>query len=221
MTGGSRRATGRQVQTTDWAEWHRRYDDGTGPLARRLEVVTDVIRVAIHAAPAGTVHCVSLCSGEARDLVGALDAHPRAGDVVGVAAELDPALAATAARSLAAVAPGLRVVVGDAGDVELLVPHLPADILVLAGIFGNVSDDDVARTIAAAPAMCHEGATIVWTRHRTAPDLTPRIRRQFDDAGCTEVAFTSPGPGDWAVGVERVVSRRPDASMPTRLFAFR
>lgn len=30
---------------------------------------------------------------------------------------------------------------------------------------------------------------VIWTRHRRLPDLTPRIRAWFTDAGFDEVAF--------------------------------
>ena len=39
---------------------------------------------------------------------------------------------------------------------------LPADVL-LCGIFGNVSDRDIRRTVRAAPALCRAGATVIWT----------------------------------------------------------
>jgi hypothetical protein len=65
----------------------------------------------------------------------------------------------------------------------------PADLLLLCGIFGSVSDADIERTAAAAPALCAPGATVIWTRHRRPPDLTPRIRGWFTDAAFDEVAF--------------------------------
>jgi hypothetical protein len=78
----------------------------------------------------------------------------------------------------------------------------------------------VRRTIAALPRLAAPGATVIWTRHRRAPDLTPAIRAWFGGAGFAEVAFTSPGPDGFAVGVHRLV----DPPLPFRpgpLFAFR
>ena len=76
---------------------------------------------------------------------------------------------------------------------------LPADVLLLCGIFGNVSMADIQRTIAAAPALCAPGATVIWTRHRREPDLTPQIRAWFTAAGFEELAFGSPqsAPQSW------------------------
>jgi hypothetical protein len=69
---------------------------------------------------------------------------------------------------------------------------VPADVLLLCGIFGNVSAADIERTVTAAPALCGPGATVIWTRHRREPDLTPRIRAWFTAAGFEEVAFGTP-----------------------------
>jgi hypothetical protein len=77
----------------------------------------------------------------------------------------------------------------DASRPEYFADALPVDVLLLCGIFGDVSQGDIERTAAAAPAMCAAGATVIWTRHRRPPDLTPRIRAWFTDVGFEEVAF--------------------------------
>ena len=80
----------------------------------------------------------------------------------------------------------------DASRVASFADALPADVLLLCGIFGNVSMADIERTHSAAPALCAPGATVIWTRHRREPDLTPRIRGWFTAAGFEELAFGSP-----------------------------
>jgi hypothetical protein len=45
--------------------------------------------------------------------------------------------------------------------------------------------------VVAAPQLCNPGATLIWTRHTRAPDLTPRIRAWFTGAGFAERAFTA------------------------------
>ena len=80
----------------------------------------------------------------------------------------------------------------DASRVASFADALPADVLLLCGIFGNVSVADIERTVAAAPALCAPGATVIWTRHRREPDLTPRIRAWFTGAGFEELVFGSP-----------------------------
>jgi hypothetical protein len=115
--------------------------------------------------------------------------------------------------------------VADASLVASFADALPADVLLLCGIFGNVSDADIERTVSAAPALCRPGTTVIWTRGRRPPDLTPRVRAWFGENGFEEVAFDAPGSPDAdhliSVGVSRLV-RPPAAGRPDgRLFTFR
>lgn len=207
--------------TRDWGEWHRAYDDPDSSLSRRLGVVTRMIGEVLDAAPAGDIRALSLCAGDGRDLTAAAAGHPRARDLTGLLVELDPQLAAAAATNARGVSERLTVATADAGDTDSFGAHLPVDLLLLCGIFGNVADDDVRRTIATVPAMCRPGATVLWTRHRRTPDLTPSIRRWFDDCGCTPVELVSPGAGSFAIGHERAPLTTSTEPLPQRLFAFR
>ena len=49
------------------------------------------------------------------------------------------------------------------------------------------------------PQLCARRASVIWTRHRRRPDLTPRIRAWFHEAGFVERTFESPAPdpGRW------------------------
>ena len=110
----------------------------------------------------------------------------------------------------------------DASRVASYADALPADVLLLCGIFGNVSEGDIQRTAQAAPALCAAGATVIWTRHRRAPDLTPRIREWFRASGFEEVAFDTPDTEALTgVGVGRLAAA-PQAGLPRGpLFTFR
>jgi hypothetical protein len=207
----------------DWAAWHAAYEDPSSPLSARLRCVQAHLSDAINRAPAGRISLISLCAGEGRDVIGVLPDHARRDDVHAVLLESDERIAglareAAAARGLAQV----EVRVADASLVAGFADALPADVLLLCGIFGNVSDHDIERTIRAAPALCHPGATVIWTRHRRPPDLTPQVRAWFTESGFEDVAFdaleTSVMIG---VGVSRL-ARAPAAGWPGgRLFAFR
>ncbi|HEY2240920.1 MAG TPA: SAM-dependent methyltransferase [Streptosporangiaceae bacterium] len=191
----------------DWVAWHEEYDDPSSGLSARLMLVQQELARALDRAPAGPVQLVSLCAGQGRDVIGTLPAHPRRDDVSALLIEADPALAGQARA--AATAAGLsRVEVreGDASQVSTFADAPPAGVLLLCGIFGNVSPDDIRRTVAAAPALCTPGATVLWTRHRGTPDLTPRIRDWFTAAGFEEVAFGSP-PSAPRIGVGAAVRR--------------
>ena len=110
----------------------------------------------------------------------------------------------------------------DAGVVANFADALPADVLLLCGIFGHISDRDIKRTVDAAPALCTIGATVIWTRHRRPPDLTPRIRAWFASHGFDEIAFEALSTSTSAsIGVNRLRDA-PSSGLPGRpLFTFR
>jgi hypothetical protein len=206
----------------DWARWHAAYDDPSSSLSARLRSVQSLLGQAIDAAPAGVINLISLCAGQGRDVIGVLQSHPRREDVRALLVEFDDDIAAVARRSAAeAELPQVEVRVADAGEVASFADALPADVLLLCGIFGNLVDDDIRRTIEAAPGFCTPGATVLWTRHRRPPDLTPRIRDWFAASGFEEVAFDSlANDAQNCVGANRLV--RPAAGPPAegRLFRF-
>jgi hypothetical protein len=184
---------GHDGSVRDWVAWHEAYDDPSSGLSARLTLVKQHLAGALDRAAAGPVALVSLCAGQGRDVMGVLPGHPRRDDVSALLVEADPVLAGQA-RAGAAAAGLSRVEVraADASRVASFADALPADVLLLCGIFGNVNAADIARTVAAAPALCAPGATVIWTRHRRPPDLTPQVRAWFTAAGFTEFAFGSP-----------------------------
>jgi len=124
---------------------------------------------------------------------------------------------AAAGQGLAKV----EVCQADASLVASFADVLPADVL-LCGIFGNVSDRDIKRAVQAAPALCRAGTTVIWTRHRRPPDLTPQVRAWFAGGGFAEIAFDAlQTTALTSVGVGRL-SRAPAVELPRgRLFTFR
>jgi hypothetical protein len=174
----------------DWVAWHQAYDDPSSALSSRLRRVQAHLGQAVSEAPAGPVRVLSLCAGQGYDVIGVLPGHPRRDDVQALLVEADPENARQA--RLAAARAGLAQVevrVADAGLTAGYADALPASVLLLCGIFGNISHRDIERTVRAVPTLCGPGATVIWTRNRRPPDLTPRIRAWFAAAGCTEVAF--------------------------------
>jgi hypothetical protein len=188
---------------TDWVRWHGAYDDPASALSARLERVRWHLSRAIAQAPPGTVRLVSLCAGQGHDVIGVLPGHPRRDDVRAVLIESDQNNAALAAgRAAAAGLSGVEVRRADASVVSSFADVLPAHVLLLCGIFGNVSETDIERTVRATAGLCADGATVIWTRNRRPPDLTPRIRSWFAGSGFEEVAFDAPDTGSMTgVGV--------------------
>ncbi|MET7338429.1 SAM-dependent methyltransferase [Nonomuraea sp. NPDC005650] len=194
----------------DWAGWHDAYDVPGSPLERRLQVVRKWIGTALDA---GAERVVSLCSGQGRDLLPVLAAHPGRDRVRARLVELDERNVAAARR---AAPPGVEVVRGDAALLGAYAGAVPADLVLACGVFGNVSDDDVRRTVGLLPQLCAPEATVIWTRHRHEPDLFPRICEWFEESGFERVRVESDGYG---VGEHRYtgppVALEPDARMFT------
>ena len=203
----------------DWVAWHRRYG-ATGPLSRRLEIVQAHVERVL--AEGSTVRLLSLCSGDGRDVIGAMTRLGKGADVRGRLVEINPELARGARVAIAeAGIEGLDVVEADAGLTASFAGAVPADLVLLCGIFGNVSDDDIRRTVEALPWLCAPGARVIWTRHRRAPDLTPAIQGWFAAAGFEHEAFEPVPDSSGCVGVERFDGRPQPYRPDVRLFRFR
>jgi hypothetical protein len=205
----------------DWHEWHGGYDNPESRLSARLETVHNRIRTFLDTAPPGPIRAVSACAGQGRDLNEVLAVHPRRDDVSARLVELDPRNVDFARR--AAQEAGLdkvEVVAGDAALVESYVGAVPADLVLLCGIFGNITDADVRHTVAHTDQLCRPGATVIWTRHRGAPDLVPRICDWFAEHEFEQLWLSEPSAG-YGVGVHRFTGTPPPVRRATRLFNFR
>jgi hypothetical protein len=206
-----------------WVRWHRMYDIDDSPLRIRVAIVQQHMRAVLDATPPDTrLRILSLCAGQGRDVVGALVDHPRRRLVSARLVEIDPALAADARRSVAdAGLTDVEVVTGDASITDCAADAVPADILLACGIFGNVSHDDIRHAIASFACLCAPRATVIWTRHRRAPDMTPQIREWFIASGFEEVAFEAPDDtGLVGVGVNRLAVAPTPFVTGLRLFTF-
>jgi hypothetical protein len=205
----------------DWVEWHRQYDSD-GPLGRRLAIVQRHIRDVLGSRGNRPTAVVSMCSGDGRDLLGVLaELGPGGANVTGRLVELDPTLAQAARERIGEAAIiGLQVLDADAGATSAYVGAVPADLVLACGVFGNVPDADIERTVRALPMLCGREATVIWTRGRREPDLTPAIRGWFREAGFTHVAF-DPVPDSLAsIGVERFMGSPLPLQPGLRLFEF-
>jgi hypothetical protein len=203
----------------DWVQWHSGYADPGSVLARRLAAVQQQIRAALDAAPAGPISVMSTCAGEGRDLLAVLADHPRAADVSARLVELDPVLCERARATAAGLPSRVEVVMADAGWTDAYVGAAPAQVALFCGVFGNISDVDIAATVAAAPSFVVPGGVVIWTRHRREPDLVPRMLEWFDSAGF-EPLFVSPPDVGFGVGAHRLVGASRPLVAGQRLFAF-
>lgn len=187
-------------------------------MAQRLGVVRERIRIALDEAPRGPITAIAMVAGDGRDLLPVLAAHRRRSDVTGRLVELDPDLAATARDTASAAGLGdIDVATGDAAELDRYRPYVPADLVLICGLFGNISDEDIRRTIGYAPSLTKRGGTVIWTRYRSDDDLFPTVATWFSEAGFDEV-FTSDASHRYGVGVHR--SRVDPAPLPHGVTAF-
>jgi hypothetical protein len=203
----------------DWRVWHEAYDRPGSALNRRLRIVQGHLATWLSDRAGRPSTVVSACAGQGRDLLEVL-ASEGARTVRVRLVELDPSNAAVARRYAADAGLDVEVVCGDAGTTDAYAGAVPADLVLMCGVFGNVSDEDVRRTVGALPGLCATGATVVWTRSRRGPDLTPAIRGWFAEAGFEERAFDAPDDALFTVGVH-VLAGEPTPLVPgVRLFSF-
>ena len=106
----------------------------------------------------------------------------------------------------------------DASITDAYVGAVPADLILLCGVLGNVSAADIANTICHLPRLCAPGATVIWTRHRHPPDLAPYIRETFEQAGFEELTFEDSPP--FGVGANRLLASPQPFQDGLRLFKF-
>jgi hypothetical protein len=171
----------------------------------------------LDAAAPGPIRVVSLCAGQGHDLIGVLRDHPRAADVRARLVELDPR---NCELARAAAPAGVEVFCGDAADTTSYAGAVPAELVLANGVFGNISDEHIERTIGILRSLCAPNATVTWTRHRRPPDLTPAIRQWFVGAGFQEIAFEGSDEFVFGVGVNRL-DRAPDPFVPgVKMFDF-
>ena len=207
--------------SSDWYEWHDGYDDPASDLSQRLVAVQRHVAATVDGAPPGLVRVISICAGQGRDLLGVLVDHPRRNDVRARLVELDPRNVEVARATAARAGLGnVEVVCADASTTSVYEGAVPADVVLVCGVFGHASDDDIRRTVHHLPTLCAPGATVVWTRGGFEPDLRPAIRAWFQDEGFEEVGFDGGGSIRWGVGAARL-ARSPRPFQPgLRLFTF-
>jgi hypothetical protein len=182
-----------------WVRWHAPYDDPTSALSERLRLVQSMLCAALDEIapgrdPGDPIRIVSICAGQGRDVIDVLAERRGGPEVSALLVELDPGLVAFARQRVAeaGLSDQVRVVEGDASLSHWYADDVPADVVLVCGVFGNISAEDIAGTIEVLPGFCRPGAHVIWTRHRRPPDLTPALRGWFEAAGFTEMGFGAP-----------------------------
>lgn len=204
----------------DWHAWHSAYDHPGSPLVQRLRSVQEQIVLALDQAPPGPLRALSVCAGQGRDLIGVLADHPRGQDVTAGLVELDERYVAEARAAAAAFGlDQVQAVRGDAAETGRYTDLAPADLVLLCGLFGNITTEDIARTVGYRGRLCATGGTLVWTRNRKEPDRFAWICGLLEERGFSRV-WLNPAEARQGVGVHRFTGTPQPLAAGERMFTF-
>ena len=154
-----------------WYSWHNDYDDLETVATRRLQVVQETLTQALDMAPRGALRAISMCAGQARDLLPILINHPRGQDISAMFVERDELNAAFLLGAIGSTGlVDIDVVQADAGNTDTYLSSGPADLVLLGGVFANIDLIDARSTVDTLTALCRPGAVVVWSCY--GPRLT-------------------------------------------------
>jgi len=207
----------------DWFEWHERYQTDD-VLQQRLEIVRKYISDSLDAAAEGTIQIVSACSGDGRDLLGVLATHPRAKDVRARLVELNPQLVERGREAIAqlGLTEQIEFINGDASLTASFAGAVPADIVIVCGVFGNLPDEAVLqKLIRNLHYFTKTGGFALWTRgHRDGINYSERVRQIFQENEFTEVDFQLTATGNMGVGRHRFEGQTLSEPIDEQFFVF-
>ncbi|HYA78975.1 MAG TPA: AMP-binding protein, partial [Candidatus Nitrosopolaris sp.] len=191
----------------NWDVWYKHYDS-LPSLQERLRIVREQIVAALNTGPAGPIQIVSICAGDGRDLIGALQKHPRRNDVSALL--IDDHAESVARGEAAAKETGLqrqlRFLDADAAQAKNYLGAVPADLVLLSGFLGHLPHRDVLALINSLPMFCKTGGQVIWNRHLILHDgrqQVPLIRDFFRETNFEEVQFEKTDANGYAVGRAR------------------
>jgi hypothetical protein len=182
------------VQIDNWSTWHNEYENEDSELNARKRAVQAHVSALAAECPPGPVTIVSICGGQGREVIGALAKHARRADVRGRIVELDEENAAFArASAKQAGLSNLEVLTGDASLAASYDGLPPADVVVISGVFGHLSNVDRVNLISFVRQIVRNGANVVYTFFRWDEDQVQKLRGYFHEQLFEETSFETLG----------------------------
>jgi hypothetical protein len=207
----------------DWLEWHDLYKT-EAKLQQRLQIVREYISYSLDGSPPGMIRVVSVCAGDGRDLLGTLENHPRAKDVHARLVELNPQLVEHGRATIESLGltKQIEFINGDATIASNYVGAVPADIVIVCGVFGNLADEiELNRLLENLSFLSKKGAFVLWTRgHSNGIPYSESVRKFLGESGFEEVNFKLTATGDMGVGIHRYLGEGSAVPKEEQLFVF-
>ena len=191
----------------DWVRWHENYE-ASPALRARILVVREHLSRCFDSHPPGVIRVLSICAGDARDLIGLLATHPRKMDVKAYLVEDNAELVENGRKVIveAGFEEQLQFVVADATISSTYLGLVPVDVVLMAGVFGNLRSEEVARLIRNLSSLCKCGGYVVWTRHRrlhNGLNQIALIRRLFSESDFEEILIEDTPDDSFTIGSHR------------------
>ncbi len=191
------------LSIASWDSWHEEYEKEGSELHLRKTGVQQNVAAIVDQSPAGPITIVSICGGQCREVIGALENHPRRADIRGRLVELDEHNAAFAAAWAKRVGlDNLEILNGDASVAASYQGLPPVDIVVISGVFGHINTDDRIQLIGFTRQLLRKGGYVVWTSHSLGGGKVELIRELFRDQNFSEQSHTTL-PGKFGFTVTR------------------
>lgn len=209
------------AESKDWKKWHTLYDNNESGQAKRLRLVQESIGDSLPNSLKEEYQIIDICSGDGRDLLDVLAHYPHKDRTQSYLVELDEKLAKESRER--ASDKGLRNVIvfnGDASFLNVYKNIPPADLLLLCGVFGNISDTDIRTTIELLPQLSKKGTKIIWTRHLRQPHAVRIIQNLFIASNFSEIDFKITDDRSYAIATYEFVGSPKPLNEDAQLFTF-
>jgi hypothetical protein len=205
----------------DWKKWHTLYDDNDSGLAKRLRLVQESISDSLPNTIEDRFQIIDICSGDGRDLLDVLAHYPVKEQVYSYLVELDERLAEESKNTANEKGlPNVAVINGDASALRTYVSVPRADLILLCGVFGNISSADIQNTIETLPQLSKQGTKVIWTRHLRQPETIPIIQNLFIANNFSKVDFKTTDDRSYVIATYEFHGSPEPPESNTRLFTF-
>ena len=213
----------RRLSLSTWNGWpDRAYQQDR--YQHRLLAVQEHLADALDHAPGGPVRIISLCAGDGRDLIKVLGSHPRRGDVSACLIEQDLRSVADGTRRAesAGLSNAVEFLAADATAYETYRDIVPADLVLLCGVWGHVPVSDRKELVRALASICKAGGMVIWTRGVSKGMIRLRqIQSLFAAPLWQQVRANLTPDKNWAIVTHRYCGPPMELPASGRIFHFR